>query len=279
MHPLIPFFEPPAFTLPFNGPSGDPLSIHGFGIMVALGVLLGSQLSMRKARNDGLDPEVLNRLVTWIIVGIFVGGHLGHALFYQPEYYMKHPIELLYVWDGLSSFGGFIASAILCVIFFKKERKDFWMYGDTVAFGLQLGWALGRVGCFLAHDHSGTPTEFWLGVYGMCPDRPQTVACHDLGLYEAIWSGLVILPLFLYFDKKPRFPGFFIGVMCLLYGPMRLFMDIFRSPVTDTRYLGLTPAQYGSVALTAIGVWILYSRRNKTPVRELMQQITTPAAT
>lgn len=279
MHPLIPYFEPPAFELPIERANGQPLAIHGFGILVALGVMLGAQMAMRKCRRDGLDPEVINRVVTWIIVGIFVGGHLGHALFYEPEHYMKNPMELLRLWDGLSSYGGFIASAILVYVFFKRERKDFWAYGDTIAYGLTLGWGLGRMGCFVAHDHAGTETDFWLGVYGMCPDKPITVACHDLGLYEALYTLLFMLPLFVLFDRKPRFTGFFIGWLCLLYGPVRLFMDVFRSTATDARYFGFTPAQYGSVAVSLLGAWILYSRRNQPAVRQAAAPVEAPSGT
>lgn len=269
MHPLIPYFERPSIPIPIPGPWGDEIRIHGFGIMVALGVWLGAKLAMWKCRRDGLEPDAINRFLTWIIVAILVGGHLGHALFYDPKHYIENPIELLYVFSGLSSFGGFIACAIAAVVFFRLERKDLWAYLDTLAVGLTLGWALGRVGCFLAHDHIGLETNFWLGVRGVCPtaEGNEAIACHDVGLYEAMYSGLFLLPLFLLLDKKPRFPGFFIGMLALLYGPVRLALDAFRHPLTDTRYLGLTPAQYGSIATIAIGLVILWRRKDIPPVR------------
>ena len=269
MHPLIPMFDPPAFELPIPNPvSGEPISIHGFGIMVALGVLLGAKVSMWKAARDGLDPEMINKVVTWLIVGIFVGGHLGHLAFYEPETLLKDPMSIFRVWSGLSSYGGFLACTIATVIFFRLYRLNFWAYGDTLAVGLQLGWALGRVGCFVAHDHIGISTDFWLGVRGVCPgyEGDASLACHDLGLYEALYSGLFLLPLFLWLDRKPRFPGFFIGLMALAYGPVRFVMDAFRHPATDTRYYGFTPAQFGSIIVGLLGVWILVSRRNVPPV-------------
>jgi phosphatidylglycerol:prolipoprotein diacylglycerol transferase len=193
---------------------------------------------------------------------------------------------LFQVWKGLSSFGGFIACTLLGVWFFGSEdakvraanklrkergeallpRVNIWHYADAVLYGFTLGWFFGRMGCFSAHDHPGTETSFYLGVYGMCPDSPQTVACHDLGLYEAIWS-LAMFGVFWLLDKKPRFPGFFTGVLLTVYGPFRLFLDIFRHPSTDTRYFGFTPAQYGSVLLAVAGVWILTRRRHLAPIR------------
>ncbi len=281
MHPLIPYFE--RIEIPLG-----PISIHGFGILVAIGFVTGSWLANRKAERDGLDPEVLTRLVTWIIAGVFIGGHLGHALMYEPAEYFADPIRFLYVWQGLSSFGGFIACTILTIVFLLRENRKVrrenvkrqeageplkypirvFPYGDCTLFGLSLGWFFGRMGCFAAHDHAGTQTDFWLGVYGMCPDQPITVACHDLGLYEAIWSGLLCL-VFLWLDRKPRFQGFYVGLFAVSYGPVRLLLDVFRHPATDARYFGLTPAQYGSILVTIAGVWVLVRQRHTTPIRYL----------
>ena len=92
-------------------------------MMVALGLYLGTEMAMSKAKRDGLDPDIINRVVTWMIVGIFVGGHLGHAIFYEPEKIAADPLYLFKVWDGLSSFGGFIVTAFLCWLFFRKENN------------------------------------------------------------------------------------------------------------------------------------------------------------
>jgi phosphatidylglycerol:prolipoprotein diacylglycerol transferase len=303
--PLIPNF--PVLKFPIV----DDFAIHGFGILVALGFMWGSRMSMRKVARDGLDPELVNRIVGWMVAGVFVGGHLGHLLFYYPEQLISDPMSILRVWDGLSSFGGFVACALLAVVFFKREdarirsinrqRKkadkpllpgiNLFGYFDGLFFGFTLGWFLGRMGCFVAHDHAGVQTDFWLGVYGMCTDAPagaaatcdglvscvekvgylvnnpreaaMGAACHDLGLYEAFWS-LAMIPLFKLLDRQPRFPGFFAGMWLLCYGPARLVLDIFRT--ADTRYFGVTPAQVGSFAMIAIGVAILWTQRNKTPL-------------
>ena len=272
MHPLIPYFERPSIAIPIPGPWGDAIHIHGFGILVAVGVWLGSRMTMNKCSRDGLDPETINRFLTWIIVGILVGGHLGHALFYDLDYYLKHPLEIFYVFSGLSSFGGFIACTIAAVVFFHTERKSFWTYGDTLAYGFTLGWFFGRMGCFVAHDHIGLETQFWLGVQGVCPGHEgnSAYACHDVGLYEGLYSGLFMLPLFAWLDRKPRFPGFFVGLWCLLYGPVRFVLDAMRHPLTDTRYFTLTPAQYGAIVLSLVGAAILWTRKDMLPIRTMI---------
>lgn len=325
MEPLIPYFE--VVKIPITG----DFAIHGFGILVALGFVLGSKVAMNKAARDGLDPEVINRLVGWLVAGVFLGGHWGHLLMYYPEQIAEDPVNLVRFWQGLSSFGGFIGCAILGIWFFRREnakihaankkrhaageplkrKLDVWGYADACLYGLTIGWASGRTGCFVAHDHPGTITNFALGVKGMLnpngltrpeklewmqslydrfpelrdmtvampiPDEIwQQVAYHDLGLYEVIWS-LAMFALFVVLDKKPRPPGFFVGMMFLSYGPCRLLMDVFRHPSTDTRYLGLTPAQYLSVGMALVGAWILFANRDKPPVKERNPPVATAGA-
>lgn len=262
MHPLIPNFGPIVIEIPL--PVLGNVDIHGFGILVATGFLVGTNLGMRKARRDGIDPELINRLLGWVVAGVFIGGHLGHALFYQPEYYLENPVEFLKVWSGLSSFGGFIASAILVWIFMKRNRVPFWPFADIVFYGLAIGWFFGRCGCFSAHDHPGVTTDFWLGVYGICPSGKPDVACHDLGFYEAIYTGLLFVVLW-FLDKRRHFPGLLIGLTLTTYGPVRFGLDFLRHPSTDVRYFGLTPAQYGSVVLLICGIWILVRQRKAAP--------------
>ena len=261
MQPLIPWFEPFSFDI-------GPVSIHGFGILVAIGFLVGGNVAMKKAVRFTGDPgaaERVNRLVGWLVLGTFVGGHLGDVLFYRPHLIAEDPMILLRVWEGLSSFGGFAACVPLSIWFVRREKLPLWPYLDALAIAFSLGWFFGRMGCFSAHDHPGTQTNFWLGVYGVCPGNNLTVACHDLGLYEAIWSGVTYL-LFVALDRKPRFHGFYVSLLAILYGPFRFFLDFGRSSPVDVRYGGLTPAQYGAIVVTLLGVWML-ATRSKTAAK------------
>ena len=299
---MIPFFEPVQFTIPFlNFP------IHGFGIMVALGLWFGTNMAMDKAQKDGLDPDIINRVLNWMIFGIFIGGHLGHALFYEPHKLtegtplfsnLPNWTYIFRFWDGLSSFGGFIVTSFLCYVFFRKEnrriqrvnrkrkksnenseeKKPFLFrisalhYGDCVIYGFPMAFGLGRVGCFMAHDHPGIKSDFPLAVKGICRDAwgNTAVACHDLGLYEALWA-CSLIPIVYFLNKaKPRFPGFFLAFIPIYYGPIRFTFDYLRT--NDVRYLGMTPAQYGALLLFSIGVAVLLVNRKKTPVKLLTEK-------
>jgi phosphatidylglycerol:prolipoprotein diacylglycerol transferase len=279
MHPLIPYFEQPVFNL-------GPLPIHAFGILVATGFLLGGNIAMKKAEEFGGSADAINRVIGWIVFGVFVGGHWGHILMYAPEDLrgegarfgrffsaladMRKPTldevpNLLQFWHGLSSYGGFTVCILLVIWFFKKEKLAFWPHADAIAYGLTVGWFFGRMGCFSAHDHAGNVTNFWLGVYGMCPGNNPTVACHDLGLYEAIWS-ISVFGLFTLLNRRPRPLGFYTGMLAMLYGPLRFAADFFRNIEVDTRYFGLTPAQYGSIVLSGVGLWVVVTRFRTAPL-------------
>jgi phosphatidylglycerol:prolipoprotein diacylglycerol transferase len=254
MHPLLGPFDPPKFPV-------GPVTIHLFGILVAMGFWLGGALAMKKAQRFGGSGEAVNRLIGWLVLGTFVGGHLGHVLWYEPETIRQDPAVLLRVWEGLSSFGGFVVCVPLTVWFFRKEKLNFWPNADGLAIGFTLGWFFGRMGCFSAHDHAGNQTEFWLGVYGMCPGNNPTIACHDLGLYEAIWS-LGMFGLFTLLDRTPRFRGFYVAVLAIAYAVCRFASDFFRNIAVDARYPegGLTPAQYGCVLMLVVGALVLRAR-------------------
>ncbi len=259
MHPLIPWFEPPIVHLPVvNFP------LHGFGFLVALGFVFGGRASMARAKRLGLDPEVINRLIGWLVFGTFVGGHVGYGLMYKPKEYLSDPIQFLYMWQGLSSFGGFAVCVPITVWFLRKEKVPLWPFLDCLALGMSLGWFFGRMGCFVAHDHPGTVTNFWLGVYGICqPSGSRSVACHDLGLYEALWS-LSMFGLFNALDARKLKPGTLVLTLGLCYGPLRFGMDFLRPVVTDARYAGFTPGQYWSAVLTLVCLVALGYRLRST---------------
>jgi phosphatidylglycerol:prolipoprotein diacylglycerol transferase len=255
--PLIPWFEAPILEIPLGN---FTLPLHGFGFLVALGFIFGGRAAMTRAKRLGLDPEVINRLIGWLVLGTFVGGHVGYGLMYKPDEYLANPAEFLKVWQGLSSFGGFIVCVPISIWFFRSEKVPVWPYLDCLAYGMAIGWFFGRMGCFVAHDHPGTETNFYLGVYGICqPHGNKMVACHDLGLYESLWS-LAMFGLFTLMDRRSWKPGTLVLTLGLAYGPLRFFMDFLRPEVTDARYWGFTPGQYGSALLTVVCLAALVMR-------------------
>lgn len=242
---MIPYFSQPRLHL-------GPLTIHAFGALVATGVLVGTEVLKRRARKDGLDPLLAVRFLTWVLVGGFIGAHLVDRFVYFPRETFADPISILKIWQGLSSFGGFLGAIVGATAFVKKGYlgAKTWSYLDVVAYAFPVGWVFGRTGCFVAFDHPGSPTDFFLGM----AEAPGGPVIHNLGLEEAIYTFFLMLTFFA-LGRKPRFPGFFVGMLAVLYAPVRFALDFMRK--VDVRYFNLTPGQWGSIALLIVGIYIL----------------------
>jgi phosphatidylglycerol:prolipoprotein diacylglycerol transferase len=130
--------------------------------------------------------------------------------------------------------------------------------------GLTWGWLVARIGCFFAHDHKGSLSDFFLAV-----DFPDG-ARHDLGLYDAILSLIILGVLIGLWKRRPRY-GMMGGVTCVMYAVVRFFLDNLRSvdlASSDARYLGLTPAQFGCFALCVFGAWMIWRSRHEPVIGE-----------
>lgn len=243
---LIPYYDQPAFDLGFG-------TIYGWGLMVAIGFLSGAWYCARRAQQDGLDPRVSFDFALWVFVGGFIGAHLVHVLFYEPEMLDRDPMALFYIWDGVSSFGGFLGAFVTTIAFFRLRRASFFQYADSLALGFTLAWAIARIGCFLAHDHVGTKSDFFLAVN--FPDGPR----HDLGLYESIFTWFLFAVMWTVGRSRPP-AGTLAGILVTGYAIPRYLMEDLRA--FDARYYGLTPAQFGAFALFALGLFILWRSRS-----------------
>ena len=258
---MIPYFNGHLFDLP-----GFGLPVHMFGVLVALGVILGDRIVVAQGRRRGLHPGDVKYMNARIVIGGFVVAHLVSVIFYYPDRIRENPIVLVNLFAGLSSFGGFLGAFLAFLYFTKKAEIDRMHYADSVALGLAVGWIFGRTGCFTAHDHPGrrVGASFFLSVN--YPDGPRI----DLGLYELLFTIALTAILFAY-NRKPRAPGRIIALAALVYAPARFALDFLRETVAspavphpDVRRLGLTPAQWACLATAALGVY-LWRRRAPEP--------------
>lgn len=241
----------------------DIIPIQPFGILVASGVVLGTKYSEWYAKNEDIDPVALGDFVTHVVGIGFIGAVVLNAIFYETDAliaFLQDPAENVR-WMGLSSYGGFLG-AIFGLWVWKKRNPELraWPLADTVCFGFPLGWMLGRTGCFTVHDHPGQITDFFLGVENY---YEQGVVRHDLGLYEVIHAAIVVIIFYVIYKKwpKPQRPmGLWVGLMPLLYTPVRFCLDFLRATdlsSSDVRYGHLTPAQYASIGMFFMSLYLL----------------------
>lgn len=244
---MIPFFYFPSILL-------GGITIYTWGTLVALGILLGTFASAKLAKHRKQDEKLIWDGVTWIILGAFLFARIVHVAFYEFAYYAENPLQILAVWDGgWSSVGGFLGAALVGIWYLRKKQADVWAYADTMVFGLPLGLFIGRIGCFLIHDHPGTATDFALGV-----QYPDGIARHDHGLYLSL-NGLLLFLVFLVLLKRQAKTGAFIVTFLIWYGIVRFFLDFLRATdggIVDERWIGLTPAQYFALLMVILGIWL-----------------------
>lgn len=278
---MIPYLEQPSLRL-------GPVTLHAFGIIVASSVLLGLELGRRRIVRLGLEQTLGDRLVWWVVIGGFLAAHLFSVLFYFPHELAANPLLLFKVWEDISSFGGMLGGIAGLWLFYRLKAPDLdgrirWAYLDAIAFVFPFALAVGRIACSLAHDHPGAITSFPLGISLESPEAQAYIAgvyraagrlselpppvvlarlnFHDLGWYEFLYLSIVIIPLFLALGRRPRPAGFFSVAFVLLYLPLRFALDFLR--ISDTRYAGLTPAQWVAVAALVLLALRLVTHRSR----------------
>jgi phosphatidylglycerol:prolipoprotein diacylglycerol transferase len=249
---MIPYFELRTIAL-------GPVTIQVWGLLVALGVLAAAFASARLAKARGQKPEIIWDMTAWVIAGAFLLARVFVVLFYDPAFYFSHPVDILKIWEGgWSVMGGFLGGALTAIWYMRRKKVDVFAYADTTMFGIPLGLFIGRIGCFLIHDHPGTATDFLLGV-----QYPDGIVRHDHGLYLSL-NGLFLFLTFLILLKRKAKTGTFLIVGLIWYGIVRFGLDFLRATdgdVVDSRYFHLTPAQYASILMILFGLYLTKRKR------------------
>jgi phosphatidylglycerol:prolipoprotein diacylglycerol transferase len=221
-----------------------------FSALIAIAIAVGYLIALRRAKLNGIGREHFTKLGLCVIVAAFFGGHLAKFA-YMPDGWLRiaaHPAILLNVFGGLASFGSFFGGYLAALIFLlwnSVPYPDWYLYADAACFAVPFAWWIGRVGCYLVHDHPGLRTSSFLGV------RYPTGTRYDLGLLEALFL-IALAGLFLLLDRKPRPRGFFYVAFLFSYGSFRFLLD--RLHVDPPRYGGFTVDQIAASALIAGGV-------------------------
>ncbi len=273
---------------------GFEFALRWYALAYIAGILIAWRLGVMAVRRNKLwpkdtspmTPTQIEDLLTWIILGVIIGGRLGFVLFYQPGYYLQNPSEILKVWEGGMSFHGGLLGVVMASWMYalrynipKLSAAD--LISHTVPFGLMLG----RIANFINAELWGRPTDLPWGVtfpgsYAQdCPDVVGLCARHPSQLYEAALEGAV-LGLFLlwlvYRRGALKLPGLTVGVFLTGYGAARFIVEFARQP--DAQFVspgnplglafqmggyGLTMGQILSLPMIALGVWLIMAARRK----------------
>lgn len=240
--------------------SGWSFSIHWYGIMYVLAFICGMLLVPRLQRYRGLTlaNELWLDLVSWVVVGVLVGGRLGFVLLYEPQYFLAHPLEIFAVWEGgMSSHGGFIGVAVALILFCRQKNLPLTRIADIVTVPAGIGLAFGRMGNFINQELYGTVTALPWGI--SVPNDTQLR--HPTQLYE-MTTDLLIAVLCYYAlrrgtpERSGRIFALFLGGYCIA----RFLIEFVREqqyPVSTIMGLSFTRGQLYTLplALVACLLW------------------------
>lgn len=263
---LIPYVTAPEKTLIEDLPIIGPLKLQLFGPLVAVGVIIGWKRCLNYAKAKDIDEFLFRDYLFWMLVFAFVISHWVSVLFYFPDDVKKNPAMLLYVWNGLSSVGGFFGAFIGMMYYLKKHKQPVIVYADATIYGLLVGWCFGRAGCSLVHDHPGKVVEEGTAfAVGPWPDGSWR---YDLGLLELMFAITLMTTIYLLGKPLQRKPGWLVGIVVMAYAPFRFCLDFLRADEVsrviskpDLRYSGLTTAQWFCIAFALIGIYLVFVRK------------------
>ena len=250
-----PQFDPVAIAI-------GPLAVRWYGLMYLLGfslfILLG-RYRIRQQPDGVFTREMLDDALFYGVLGVILGGRLGHVLFYEPGYYLQHPLEILAIWQGGMSFhGGFLGVAIAMLCLARKYQLSWLAVTDFIAPLVPLGLGAGRIGNFINGELWGRPTDVpWGMIFPYADNLPR----HPSQLYEFALEGLVLFALIWLYSAKPRPLGAVTGMFMIGYGAFRSFCEFFREPddgFLGIMTLGISMGQWLSLPMIAAGIALLY---------------------
>lgn len=256
-----PQFDPIAISI-------GPLAVRWYGLMYLLAFgafyFLGRYRLARGhfSRSSGLAVNEHEDLLFWGALGVVLGGRLGYALFYQPGFYLSHPLEILELWKGGMSFhGGLLGVLVAVAIFCARRGKRFLSVMDFVAPLVPLGLAAGRMGNFINGELWGRPTDLPWGV--VFPQAGDALARHPSQLYEFGGEGLLLFALLWWYSSRPRGVGAVSGMFLLGYAVMRFLAEFGRQPDAFLGFVleGLTMGQILSLPMAVAGIWLVMRAR------------------
>jgi len=240
-----------------------PFAIRWYALAYIAGILLGWRYALHLSATSpapNLDRKALDDFLLWATLGIVVGGRLGYVVFYQAAYFIDHPIEALYVWQGGMSFhGGMLGVAVVMVLFARKRGIPVLGLADVISCVAPIGLFFGRLANFVNGELYGRATDVAWAMY--FPRDPET-ARHPSQLYEAGLEGFVLFCVLLLVWRKSALKqrlGAITGLFLAGYGVARIIAELFREPDAHLGFIieGITMGQILSLPMILAGAALI----------------------
>ena len=248
-------FDPVAFNF-------FALEIRWYSLSYIFGIILAWVYCKRFLIKDELELKLFDDLISFLIIGVIVGGRLGYVIFYNPIYYFKNPIEILMLWNGGMSFhGGTLGVIFATYLFSKKNKNNSFIFLDLIAMSAPIGIFLGRIANFINSELYGRQTDFLLSVKF---EKVDDLHRHPSQIYEAFFEGIVLFIFMNFFFRKYLYksPGVISSLFLVFYSIFRFLIEYTREPDSHLGFvfLNLTQGQIISILFFIIGLILFYKK-------------------
>ena len=250
----------------------DPVAIQIFSIEIRwyslayiFGILIGWLYCKKILIKDKNISKLFDDLISYLIIGIILGGRLGYVIFYNLEYFSNNPIEILMIWQGGMSFhGGLLGVLASTIIYAKKHNLNKFIFLDLIAGSAPIGIFLGRIANFVNSELYGRETDIlWSVIF----TRIDNITRHPSQIYEALLEGVILFFILFFFIKKNYLlkPGLISSLFLIFYSLFRFLVEFFRVPDEQVGfiYLNLTIGQIISLIFLSFGFYLFFIKKNE----------------
>ena len=250
----------------------DPVAIQIFSIEIRwyslayiFGILIGWLYCKKILIKDKNISKLFDDLISYLIIGIILGGRLGYVIFYNLEYFLSNPIEILMIWHGGMSFhGGLLGVLASTIIYAKKHNVNKFIFLDLIAGSAPIGIFLGRIANFLNSELYGRETDIlWSVIF----TKIDNITRHPSQIYEALLEGVILFFILFFFIKKNYLlkPGLISSLFLIFYSLFRFLVEFFRVPDEQVGliYLNLTIGQIISLIFLSFGFYLFFIKKNE----------------
>jgi phosphatidylglycerol:prolipoprotein diacylglycerol transferase len=246
-------FDPVAFQI-------MSFEIRWYSLAYILGIVIGWILCKKIFIKDTDISKKFDDYITYLIIGIILGGRIGYILFYNFSYYLDNIFDIFKIWQGGMSFhGGLLGVIVSSFIFAKKNKQNPFIYLDQVSLVAPIGIFFGRLANFINSELYGTVSS---APWSVTFIKIDNLSRHPSQLYEAILEGVILFLILIYFVNKDylKKPGLISGLFLIFYSLFRFFVEFFRVPDDQIGYLflNLTMGQIISLVFVSIGISLFY---------------------
>ena len=238
------------------------LEIRWYSLSYIFGILFAWIYCKKFLIKDEKILNLFDDLITYIIIGIIIGGRLGYVIFYNLSYYSKNILEIFMIWEGGMSFhGGLLGVIIATYGFSKKNNINPFLFLDLISMSAPIGIFLGRIANFINSELYGRETNlFWSVKF----EKIDNTFRHPSQIYEAIFEGVILFVLLNFIFKKQflRSPGFISALFLIFYSTFRFFIEFTREPDVQIGYIlfNLSLGQLLSLLFCMFGIFLFYKK-------------------